>query len=173
MASVNAAEPAVPQAQPLIAPQAGSSTLWGLKASSSSSHFFQTQYTDISYSNEDTLRTFLWRITGKKFTLLEDRGLARSRVDRIIERVQDVLDIHPENMRIKIKLLASYKEGKIASYTRSTNTIVIYADKVSDGMFAHEAAHAILCAYFKSPPPEKMQEILAQYVDRHLWDDYQ
>jgi len=164
-------ETAVPQAQPFLTPSAGSSSLWGLNETSSF-HRFKTQYADISYVNQDALKAFLWRITGKKFTLAGDEGFARSRVDRIISRVMDVLDIHPESLQINIKLWSSYKEGKIATYTRSTNTIVIYANKVTDGIFAHEAAHAIIASYFKVPPPEKVQEILAQYVDRHLWDDY-
>jgi hypothetical protein len=31
-------------------------------------------------------------------------------------------------------------------------------------------AHAVINFYFKVPPPAKMQEILAQYVDLHVWD---
>ena len=40
------------------------------------------------------------------------------------------------------------------------------------GVLAHEVAHAIINQYFAVPPPSKVQEILSQYVDKHLWGDY-
>ncbi len=132
----------------------------------------QTNYCDIRYSSDKALSDFFWRISGRRFDLETEMIFARSKVDRLIDRVQAILDMFPDNLHIKIELHEKYKRGLIAAYYRKTNKIVVYADKVTDGILAHEVAHAIICRYFGSPPPVKMQEILTQYVDKHLWDDY-
>ncbi|MCK4851521.1 MAG: hypothetical protein KAS86_00250 [Candidatus Omnitrophica bacterium] len=137
-----------------------------------SSKTFKTSYCDIHYPDEKTLGDFFWRISGKRFNFIEDMSLARSRVDRLIDRVQSILDMYPDNFRFKIELHTEYKKGLIAAYYRDRNSVKVYADKVTDGVLAHEIAHAVICNYFNPPPPAKMQEILAQYVDRHLWSDY-
>ncbi len=133
---------------------------------------FKTSYCDIHYTDEKSLNDFFWRIGGKRFNFDEDISLARSRVDRLVDRVQSILDMYPDKFYIKIELYPKHKKGLIASYNQSKNTIIVYADKVTDGVLAHEVAHAVICSYFEVPPPEKMQEILTQYVDKHLWDDY-
>jgi hypothetical protein len=126
----------------------------------------------VHYSDDKALGNFLWRITGRRFTFTDDTALARTRIDALIERTQQVLDMYPDKLRVRIELYPAYSEGNIAKYDHKRRTIVVYADKVTDGVFAHEAAHAIICNYFSPPPPEKMQEIIAQYVDRNLWNDY-
>lgn len=131
-----------------------------------------TNYTDILYSDDKALGDFLWRISGRKLGFSEDLRVAKSRVDRIVDRVRDTLNIYPENFRIKIYIYREYKEGVVALYSHKTKSIKVYADRITDAVFAHEVAHAVICNYFSEPPPEKMQEILAQYVDRHLWQDY-
>ena len=80
--------------------------------------------------------------------------------------------MYPDNFHIKISLYPQYKEGMVALYSHKTKSITVYADRVTDGVFAHEIAHAVICNYFSEPPPRKIQEILAQYVDRYLWEDY-
>jgi len=80
-------------------------------------NFFQTNYADISFEHEETLSDFLWRISGRQFTLASDVELAQSRVDRIIDRVQSVLDMYPNDFHIKIELHPKHKKGDIASYS--------------------------------------------------------
>ena len=133
---------------------------------------FNTSYCDIYYETDQAFSDFFWRISGKRLSFDEDLNFARSRVDRIVDRVQAILDMYPDGLRIKITLYPEYKEGNIASYSNKENTIKVYADKVTDGIFAHEVGHAVICAYFDIPPPSKMQEILTQYVDKQLWTDY-
>lgn len=149
-----------------------SSLILSTEAQAGSSRTLKTSYCDIHYTDEKSLNDFFWRIGGKRFNFDEDISLARSRVDRLVDRVQSILDMYPDKFHIKIKLYPKYKKGLIASYTQTKNMITVYADKVTDGVLAHEIAHAVICSYFEVPPPEKVQEILAQYVDRHLWDDY-
>jgi hypothetical protein len=45
------------------------------------------------------------------------------------------------------------------------NTIYVSLKDVSLGMLAHEVAHAIISSYFVVAPPEKVQEVLAGYVE--------
>ncbi|RKY40948.1 MAG: hypothetical protein DRP85_07550 [Candidatus Makaraimicrobium thalassicum] len=140
--------------------------------SAETSKIFKTSYCDICYSDDKALSDFFWRISGKRFSFTEDISLARSRVDRLIDRVQSILDMYPDNLHVKIDLFPEYKKGLIAKYKYRVNTVTVYADKVTDGILAHEFAHAVICNYFDTPPPAKMQEILARYVDKYLWSDY-
>ena len=79
----------------------------------------------------------------------------------------------PQNFNIDIYLhRGELQLNKVAYYEHKTKTIQISIDNVSDGVFAHEVAHAIISQYFSSPPPSKAQEILTQYVDKYLWSDY-
>ena len=133
---------------------------------------FETTYTNIFYSDDKDLSDFLWRISGRRIDFTHDVELAKSRVDGIIRRVQSILDMYPDNFHIKIILYHKHKEGMVALYSHKTKSITVYADRVTDGVFAHEIAHAVICNYFSEPPPRKIQEILAQYVDRYLWEDY-
>jgi len=133
---------------------------------------FKTRYADIKYVNDKALGDFLWRIGGKGVDFNDDPALAKSRVDRIIDRVMDVLDMHPRNFRIKVFVYSKYEDGRTAFYAHKKGSITVYADRVTDGIFAHEIAHAVICRFFTKPPPKKIQEILAQYVDKHLWSDY-
>ena len=47
---------------------------------------------------------------------------------------------------------------------------MVAVDSVTDNIIAHEIAHAVINAYFVIPPPARMQEILAQYMDQHYTD---
>ena len=58
----------------------------------------------------------------------------------------------------------------LAFYSHKTKTIHVDVSSITDGVLAHEMAHGVINFYFKTPPPAKMQKILAQYVDLHLWD---
>jgi len=91
--------------------------------------------------------------------------------------------MHPSELSFSIYLYQTYKEveaiyraiggrGKapIAFYSHRTKTIYVSLESITDRILAHEIAHVIINAYFGTPPPERMQEILAQYVDKYLWE---
>lgn len=140
----------------------------------------------IQFWNEDHLRQFTLRIGGFKYTSrgLDDNPLnVKTRLDDIMQKVQATLDMHPSELHISILLYPDHDSLKnifrqfavsgnvpIAFYAHKTKSIYVNVDSVTDGVLAHEMAHAVINAYFKVPPPAKMQEILAQYVDLHLWD---
>jgi len=103
----------------------------------------------------------------------DDLQLASNRIDRIIYRVQTILDMWPKNFRINIYLHRNALESnKVAYHDHKSKSIHISVDYASDGVVAHEIAHAVINQYFPTPPPSKMKEILSQYVDKHLWSDY-
>ena len=149
---------------------------------------YQTQYATISFTDESDLHTFTGNIgTGLSFLLDSPEKnplLAKTRVDKIVERVCSILDMHPLNLRFGITLYRSEAEfaaayratgisgsAPVAFYSHSTRSIAVITGKITDRIIAHEIAHAVLCIYFDTPPPARMQEILAQYVDKHLWDE--
>jgi hypothetical protein len=149
---------------------------------------YQTQYAIVSFTDESDLHTFTRNIgTGLSFLLDSPEKnplLVKTRVDKIVERVCSILDIRPLNLRFGIMLYktevefaAAYKAtgisgpAPVAFYSHITRSIAVITGKITDRIIAHEIAHAVLCIYFDTPPPARMQEILAQYVDKHLWDE--
>ena len=132
---------------------------------------FRTGYATIYYADEKELKSFFRRISGNDMDLHAYPALAENRLDRIVEKVQALLDMYPSGFYVNIYVYPRYKKGHIAFYSEKTKSITTYADKISDGVLAHEIAHAVINAYFPSPPPTKVAEILCQYVDRHLWEE--
>ena len=134
---------------------------------------FQTKYTTIYYSEDRDIDDFIWRLGGQRLEFVHNPQMASYRLDRLVERVQAVLDMWPKNFQITIHLhRGPLSANRVAYYEKSTKVIHISVDYASDGVVAHEIAHASIERYFSIPPPSKMQEILAQYVDKNLWSDY-
>ena len=134
---------------------------------------FQTKYATIHYSQDKDIDDFVWRLGGQRSEFVQDPNLASYRIDRLVERVQAILDMWPKNFKIAIYLYRGpLSADEVAYYEKSTKAIHVAVDYASDGVVAHEIAHANVEQYFSVPPPSKMQEILAQYVDKHLWNDY-
>jgi hypothetical protein len=102
-------------------------------------------------------------------------------IDALYSQVSDTLDIHIYSYHGKLKFLANQSEvssvfngifghpfPERSFYLHERNTIYISADDTTMGMLGHEMAHAIISHYFVTPPPEKVQEVLAGYVEYHL-----
>jgi hypothetical protein len=141
--------------------------------SSAETASFRTRYATVYYDRERDLTDFLWRIGGEEAALPQERTLAANRVDRLIERVESILDMRPKNFKVKIYLAGELLgPHKVAYYQYRTRAIHVSVHLVNDGVLAHEIAHAVIDRYFASPPSSKVQEILTQYVDKHLWSDY-
>lgn len=102
-------------------------------------------------------------------------------VDQLFQRVQSILEMPKPGMRVQIRLFRGQEElsaafEKItqkptqspAFYWKENNTIYVHLEKVSLGILAHEMAHAVIAHYFIISPPEKISELLCQYVDRKI-----
>lgn len=134
---------------------------------------FKTRYTTIHYNQDKDINDFIWRIGGQKLEFSRDRELASSRVDRIIDRVRNILDMQPANFKVDVYLHSGPLDGgQMAFYDYKTRSIHILADRVTDGVFAHEVAHAVINHNFGPTLPSKVQEILTQYSDKYLYSDY-
>lgn len=134
---------------------------------------FKTRYAEIYYLKDEDIDAFIWRLGGNRMEFLDNFDLASNRVDRIVDRVQMLLDMWPENFRVKIYLHPEeLDQNKVAFYEYQTDSLHFSVDYASDGVVAHEIAHAVINQYFPAGAPSKMQEILSQYVDEHLWSEY-
>ncbi len=147
---------------------------------------YETNFSTIQFLDGEYLNKFTLRIGGFKFTskgLDDDPANVKKRVDEIMVKVQSLLDMHPPDLHISIylypehetlsevfKQFSTSENVPIAFYAHQTKTIYVDVSSVTDGVLGHEMAHAVISFYFGTPPPAKMQEILAQYVDLHLWD---
>jgi len=134
---------------------------------------FNTKYSSIHYTSDKDINDFIWRLGGQKLELDSDSALVSNRVDRIVDRVENILDIRPEHFKIDIYLRRlPLESGRAAFYDNKTRSIYVLIDNVSDGVLAHEIGHAVIHQGLGVMLPSKMQEILAQYVDKYLWGDY-
>ncbi len=130
----------------------------------------ESHFSTIHYSSDQELDDFFWRISGKRLTLADGADLVKRRVDELVERVEGLLEMYPTSLHFTIDLGSKVNDDAVAQYSHSTRTIHVWLARVTDGILAHEIAHAVINVYFPVPPPEKAQEILAQYVDKHLYN---
>lgn len=102
-------------------------------------------------------------------------------LDAIFLEVSDILDIHLLSFKGSIKISQDFEELKKvfkdlfsqeltthSFYVYNSNTIYIDAQNIKPEILAHEIAHAIINRYFVIPPPIKLQEILAKYVEYRI-----
>jgi hypothetical protein len=107
--------------------------------------------------------------------------MLHSLLDALYSEVCDILDIHMPAFTINLEVVtdrAGVANGVEACsmarkeapsfYCRDSNTIYIANKDVSVGVLGHEIAHAVINQYFMIPPPEKMQEVMAGYVEYSL-----
>lgn len=148
----------------------------------------ETRYATIVFNNEDDLFEFAKKLGGSGSVVSRSnpniRGHVKENVDRIVFRVKVLLDMHPDGIKFIVNLHPTEKglrdayrgtgsmgDPPIAFYSHKSRTIHMGLPNATDRVFAHEVAHAIINFYFSVPPPPQVQEILAQYVDKHLWEN--
>jgi hypothetical protein len=102
-------------------------------------------------------------------------------LDALYLEVSDILDIHIYSFHGSIKIFiqqaslnAALKEilgvnlEGPSYYLQEQNTIFISDADLNLGVLGHEIAHAIISGFFVVPPPEKIQEVIAGYVEYNL-----
>lgn len=133
-------------------------------------------------SNLQLNRTLESAIHQKNVITAADEVLAK--VDIIVEKVQVVLDMFPNNYHIQLVLLPDaskvahiYKQkyGKnvdhIAYYSLSEKTIYISAADTRLRVLAHEIGHSVVDYYFQQVrPPYNIHELMAQFAEQHVTD---
>lgn len=154
----------------------------------------ETKYTILHYRSLEDLEDFEDEIdySGGVFSNLFSSSDAddlqvnvKNEVDALYRRVQKILDMQKKMNKVIIKIHRNSEEMKRAfrkTYGRGrrgvprawfryeNNTIYINLDDLHEGMLAHEMAHSIIDNYLLVKPPRVTAEILARYVDRHLFD---
>lgn len=152
---------------------------------------YETGYATICYSSENDLHKLTASLSKGLFSFLEGSNkpeVVRNRVDEIVEKAGSLLDMYPTDLHFTIILYPDNRELEkiylkaagihayggtrtpVAFYSHKLKTIYVSLDNLSAGILAHEVAHAIINSYFESSPSARTQEILSQYVDRHLWE---
>lgn len=107
----------------------------------------------------------------------------KMKVDSVFEKVTEILDMSIWMDRVVINIYPNKKSfdevrDKLfgedcrlrAWYLFERNTIYINARDVHEGILAHEIAHAVVDHYLTVRPPKATAEILARYVDKHLFN---
>ena len=103
-------------------------------------------------------------------------------LDTLYLQVSDITDMHLYSLRVALKVCSDGNQlnsiynnlfneslgGRLSFYVFSSNTIYVSADGFTKEIIGHEMTHAIICHYFVVPPPVKIQEILAMYVEYNL-----
>jgi len=143
----------------------------------------------VAYQHRDELIAFNRQIRyGFQFGVPEgsDEALAAlvaGKVDALYERAQQILDmrgksekvtirLHPDSRRLHEIYQALFKAEcpYRAWYLYEKKTVYINVADVTAGMVAHEVGHHIIDHYFKVRPPAATAEILARYIDAHLFE---
>ena len=107
----------------------------------------------------------------------------KKKVDALYERVQEILDMRKRMRKVSIYIYHNRKQlhaayfdiyKKIcryrAWYIYEYNAIYVNSDDLNEGILAHEMAHSIIDHYLLIRPPRATAEILARYVDSHLFE---
>jgi len=155
----------------------------------------KSNFTEIFYNDDQELKKFSDRLhidfVVKEFNLISkyDRNCPYKvckKIDNLVLRVEQILDMHPVRFHVKIKIFTNKKalsqmyikifgvsgQKPVAFYVHSLETIFVRLDKLNEHILAHEMGHAVINHNFVIKPSMKMQEILCHYVDAHLKSGY-
>jgi len=134
---------------------------------------------------EKLLRTRYIPVTAARRDLFTNRAYPvtdriGSRLDLLFLRAEEILGMYPQ-MDLKIKIFKNRNQVKdehynifktyenyASFYAHRMETIYTSEQEISDSVIAHEIGHAVVDHYFSAKPPQKIGEMLAQYVDVHL-----
>lgn len=154
-----------------------------------------TKYASIRYQTEEDLKAYNQKTKSPKeisasginslFSNSEPMDYKeelKQKIDTIFKRVQEILDMRKKVATVKVNIYHNKKalhEAFFKIYKKKTslrgwyifeyNTIYMSIDDTHTGMLAHEMAHSIIDHYLKVKPPSATAEILARYVDSHLF----
>ncbi len=106
-----------------------------------------------------------------------------NKLDVIVEKVETVLDMFPQKIKLTVMLFDKPDEVQAAYYRlyqKRVNYIAFYAPgkatlflctkKLNLRVIAHETGHAVVDHYFKVIPPVRIHELMAQFAESHILD---
>ena len=157
-------------------------------------HILETKHAKIRYHSLKDLKDFNEKIdyssglSGMKELLSKKSSddltnKIQQKIDAVYERVQEILDMRKLMKKVIVNIYHNKKELHAAYYEifkkpcrlrawyiHEWNAIFVRTDDIHEGMLAHEIAHSIIDHYLSVRPPKATAEILARYVDGHLFD---
>ncbi len=147
---------------------------------------YETRHTTIHYLNGSELQSFA-RGIGRGLVGLfkpsksDSKEVASKRIESILDEVCKILDMPPPRRKITIRVHSTHDElvrhfsefddrrdVPIAFYAYESASVHVSLEDLSDKILAHELAHAVISDYFGKAATERVQEILAKYVDMHF-----
>ena len=154
--------------------------------SSAASRYATIFCTDPELLNEFNENLYLGRNLSrmiKRKNLITIQDEVEAKIDIVVEKVEVVLDMFPENLHFNLVLLPSAEEvsrfykknyGKsvnhIAYYSLTQKTIYISVDDTKLKVLAHEIGHMIVDNFFQVRPPYTIHELMAQFAEKHVTD---
>lgn len=152
----------------------------------------QTRLARLDYQDEQLLQQFNQRVRlglanslGRQRSELLLQDEVSNKLDLVYGRVQEILDMHTPASKLSIVLLPStvavqalYKEqfathvDYIAFFSPAENRVYLAVDQVNIRVLAHELAHVVIQHYFHQRPPERVHELLAQYVEKQFFINF-
>jgi len=157
-------------------------------------HHLETRHTIIHYRSIEDLKQFdrkiayhtgKWGVLSTIFRSNSDtiHDKVTKKTDGIFEKAQQLLDMRKRMDKVNIYICRNKKQlhdnyYKIfrrpcryrAWYAYELNAVYVNHQDLDEGMLSHELAHSIIDHYLLVRPPRASAEILASYVDRHLFD---
>jgi hypothetical protein len=106
-----------------------------------------------------------------------------ARLQFILQRVEDILNMKPAGMKVRVNVYNLRRDMQVdqrellagrefrSFYVHDLRTVFTSEQDIIDSVIAHEFGHAVIDSYFAVPPPEKVAELLATFVDEHLERD--
>jgi hypothetical protein len=139
-------------------------------------------YTDISvvkrFNGNLSLRWLRYQAPRGDASDLSAAGAATDKMDAIWVNVERILNIYPRGPLVGVYAHGHKEYGRQyeklahtpAFYAKLSKRVVVNSDRVRTNVLAHEFAHAIIDMHMGPSVPDTVQEILAKYVDAHLYD---
>jgi len=110
-----------------------------------------------------------------------DSDKVADQLDLLFLAVSEIMDIRMRSFKCKVKVckdasslsaiaLKLFDKETTAGgfYVVSLDTIYVDANSITTNVLGHELSHAVQSHYFVVPPPMKIQEVLAGYVEFQL-----
>lgn len=167
--------------------------IWCDEGRAAGKYVVSTKYTRLVFASAKDMRKFNSSIdfdSGGSFGGLfsspseqEVKNELIAKVDALFSKVQRILDMRKKMQKVLVNV-SSNKEQLHQEYYRlfkakctlrgwylfERNTVYLNVQDVHEGMLAHELAHAIIDHFLAVRPPRASAEILARYVDKHLFE---
>lgn len=155
-------------------------------------HIIESDYFKIYYIPDANLKSlnrklrkrtfFLFNPSIRKISATQKDKMA-NRFDALFRKVKEILGMRPRVKQIKVMIFKNQRDlnskhfdifgerqNYKAFYVYRYNTIYTSERGISDSVIAHEMGHVVVDHHFVIRPPEKIREMLSQYVDLHLED---